>query len=276
MNTTTDLERRSTLTELCRAWQDTEQEIKTAFEAIARAEARLAAVFDGGSNAFSVQEHHGYIDWKNPAHCLERLQRQAWRAITNRLELRPLMSLAQIKELDAQIETGTGLPPIRYEDLLATVEALHSRRGEFLREKVHECYRWLRPDCWNANRKSYYEPYKTNAKSFAAGVGEKVIIVYGVERAYGRGYRVNYHKRDHLRALDQVFHLLDGKPQPTSYQGALADAIDQQTKQNDTNTAETDYFRAICYKNQNLHLEFKRKDLLDQFNAIAGGFNLNA
>lgn len=33
---------------------------------------------------------------------------------------------------------------------------------------------------------------------------------------------------------------------------------------------ETEYFKFKCYKNGNLHLEFKRSDLVDTLNQIAG------
>lgn len=37
---------------------------------------------------------------------------------------------------------------------------------------------------------------------------------------------------------------------------------------------ETEYFRFKCYHNGNLHLEFKRPDLVQKINAIVGGLTL--
>ena|SRR5439155_23407886 len=37
---------------------------------------------------------------------------------------------------------------------------------------------------------------------------------------------------------------------------------------------ETDYFRFKCFRNRNLHLEFKRLDLVAKLNAVAGGMRL--
>lgn len=272
--TPTDVARRTTLSELCRAWTTTEREITVAFKLIARAEKRLEDVFQGGNHSFSVQEYNHGMNWKEPKEATERLRRQVWRVIAERMALRQNMSLAQAKELDRQIETGEGLPPIRYADVLATVETLLSRRGEFLEAKVHECYRWLRPDCWSGTGRYGYVPLATNRKSFEAGVGVKVIISYGCTRSYRGGFEANYNRRDELRALDQVFHLLDGQPQPTTHNGALCDAIATQTKSGQPD-ADTPYFHARCHGNGNLHLTFKRRDLLDRFNAIAGGRNLN-
>lgn len=280
--TPTGLTQRTTLSELCRAWNRSERELKAAFKLLRRAESRLEDVFGGSDrHRFTIQCYkHTHLEFDRPEIALSRLHRQAWAVIAERLELRTVMSLKQIAELDGQIEHGKDLPPIRYADLLATVESLLNRRGEFLREKVHECYRWLRPEHWNADRsgKQYYHaPYVTNAKSFTAGVGRKVIISYGCERGYSQtaSYTIAYSKRDQLRALDQVFHLLDGKEQPRTFNGELIDAVALQTK-NGGSEAETDYFRVKCFRNQNIHLEFKRGDLLDKFNLIAAGKNLNA
>jgi hypothetical protein len=137
-----------------------------------------------------------------------------------------------------------------------------------LEEKVHEVYQWLRPSRWENGE------LKTNQASFAAGVGRKVILRWCLSRCYGgTHYSVEYSRRDHLRALDAVFHLLDGKQQPNSYNGELCDAIEQQTKDG-KNSFQTQYFDGRCFSNRNLHLEFRRSDLLDKFNAIAGGFRL--
>lgn len=277
--TPTDVARQNTITDLCRAWNRSEAEVKAAFKLIARAEARLTEVFKGGDrHHFKVQSYnHTSLDWTKPDEATERLRRQAWAVIAERLELRACMSLAKIAELDRQIETGEGLPPIRYADVVATVETLMNRREEFMRDKVHECYRWLRPDCWSGNRHRYgHTPYATNRKSFDAGVGEKVIIAYGCERGYARNaaYSIAYSKRDQMRALDQVFHLLDGAEQARTYNGELCDAVATQTVNGNT-VAETTYFQVKCFANQNIHLRFKRLDLLDRFNLIAAGKNLN-
>ena len=104
----------------------------------------------------------------------------------------------------------------------------------------------------------------------------RLILTYAVEHSYRHdgGFSVRYHKRDELRALDQVFHMMDGKPQPESYEGGICDAVNRTTGQE--NRWESDYFKGRAFKNGNLHLEFKRQDLVDRFNAVAGGARLTA
>lgn len=74
-----------------------------------------------------------------------------------------------------------------------------------------------------------------------------------------------------LRALENVFTALDGKGSITkTHNGEIIDAINRSTD----GTGETDYFRFRACRNRNLHLEFKRLDLLARLNQIAGGARL--
>jgi hypothetical protein len=71
-----------------------------------------------------------------------------------------------------------------------------------------------------------------------------------------------------------VFTALDGKGMIAkgSWQSKLADAIN--TTPVSVGRGETDYFRFKCYRNRNLHLEFKRPDLVERLNQMAGGMRL--
>lgn len=261
--------KRTTLTELCAAWAQSEAQIKQAFKDITEAQERLTAFFDGGYRNFTVESHRQSVDFAKPEPSIKNLQKQVWAALIERLELRKILSLKRISEMDKQIETGEGLPEITLQNVQAILESNLNNAGQFLQEKVIECYEMLRPCGWSLS------DYKTNQKSAAAGVGHKVIMTWAVRRSYGGGFEVSYGRhRDELRALDQVFHLLDGAAQSRDYNGPLVDAISKQTT-SDKNTFETVYFRGRCFQNQNLHLEFKRADLVDRFNAIAGGMRIN-
>jgi len=261
--------KRTTLSELCKVWASSEREIRAAFLLISEAEARLDAVFGGDSRNLSVQSFGGYVNFKEPDDALQNLKRQVWGALADRMELRTMMSLSRVRELDEQIKTGEGLPPMDYASVLATLITVMDKRDDFLREKVLECYQWLRPAGWHRT------DYKTNQKSHAAGVGKKVILTYACSRSYQRNsaFEISYGSRDRFRAIDQVFHLLDGKEQPRSHNGELCDAVVAQTS-GTKNTFETEYFRGRCFANQNVHLEFRREDLVGQFNLLAGGANL--
>jgi hypothetical protein len=69
-----------------------------------------------------------------------------------------------------------------------------------------------------------------------------------------------------------VFHALDGNGTIKTHRGPLIDAIEAAKD----GTGETDYFRFRCFRNRNLHLEFKRLDLVAKLNTVAGGMRLRA
>jgi hypothetical protein len=127
---------------------------------------------------------------------------------------------------------------------------------QFLEEAAVEVYRNLRPPAWNR--------HKTNS---AFKVGRKAILCHRVQRAYRSGsFRVNYYYQDELRALDNVMHMLDGTGLSAYRDGDLCRAIEAA----EDGAGETELFRFKCFLNGNLHLEFKRMDLVDRLNEIGG------
>src|SRR5438874_1244611 len=82
--------------------------------------------------------------------------------------------------------------------------------------------------------------------------------------------RMDHYREQHIRAIDNVFHALDGNGTIKTHRGPLIDAIEAAKD----GTGETDYFRFRCFRNRNLHLEFRRLDLVAKLNAVAGGMRL--
>lgn len=273
----TAVARRNSITELCAAFEQSADEVKTAFALIVSAQDRLTHFFGDESASYrfrilSESRHSRHPDPTDSGATIKELSREVWAALVQRLELRKMMSLKRIAELDKQLESGEDLPELTASNVLAMLETTLNSAGQMLEEKVLECYEMLRPCGWSL------KDYKTNQKSAEAGVGQKVIMTWAVRRSYSNkgNFEAQYGgTRDKLRALDQVFHLLDGKPQANgSWAGELCDAIREQTG-NGKNSFETQYFRGRCFANNNLHLEFKRDDLVGKFNLIAGGSRLN-
>ena len=88
-----------------------------------------------------------------------------------------------------------------------------------------------------------------------------------MEKAWsGTKFRVSYHYENQLRALDNVFHMLDGKPLSTYRNGDLINAINESER----GAGETEYFRYKSFLNNNLHLEFRRMDLVQRLNEVGG------
>lgn len=193
-------------------------------------------------------------------HLLKEMKKDAWRILIDRMELRRVLSIKRAAELDKQLETGEGLPDIEENQITAMLEGTLNNVPQLIEEAVKEVFDWLRP---------HRSEYKTNSEF---EVGKRVIIRYGVSGTWSKTWHTEYNREQNIRALDNVFHALDGQGTVKSNRGPLVDAINACEKGVDT--GETTYFRFKCFHNQNLHLEFKRLNLVAKLNQVAGGMRL--
>lgn len=259
----TDIARRETLAELVGAWQKSMEEIAQAYQLLEAAQGRLRRVMGHGTNYhFTVNDHNQYerTGTKAIEAARQTLKKDAWGALVDRLELRRLLSIKRREELDEQIQKGKDLPDITEANILAMFEQQAANVETYLEEAVREVFEYLRP------RRS---GYKTNSEF---EIGKRVVLSYAVERGWTRGaFRVHHRRADYINAIDRVFSLLDGKGGTgRTHHGPLYDAITD----SQNGTGETEYFKFKCFKNQNLHVEFKRLDLVARLNAVAGGARL--
>lgn len=114
METSTDLVRKSTVKEMVEAWQVAEATVRRTFAELVAAEEALSRVFSyERSNRIKIDATNGsyYDDFSNPKRALDRMQRQAWSYIVDRLEMRRVMSVARYKELHNELDRGQ-LPAI--------------------------------------------------------------------------------------------------------------------------------------------------------------------
>lgn len=195
-----------------------------------------------------------------------KLRREAWNVLIDQLGVRKILSVQRAEELDKQLYDWKDVPEITVQNVFDTMNALVGQSKEFLNEAVQEVYKFLRPASY-----SHKSSYKTNMKNGRWELGNKVIIHYAVNHGWGVGkYRVNPYFEKNVVSIDKVFHALDSKGVPEGYLSPLVDAINT----NPTGVGETDYYKFKCYQNQNLHLQFKRMDLVARLNQIAGGATL--
>ena len=258
----TDLIPYRTITDLVETWRDTEEVIRTSFKMLDNASNNMCRVFED-SYIFNLQpdRHHGY---KHPDVLISSLKVDVWRRLIDKMELKRLLSVKRAEELDKALSTGklpdgSPLPDITEKGVFDLLRSFAMNVDKFIEDAVKEVFDFLRPRWGNQ--------YKTNDKFV---VGKRVIIPRTVERLWkSDDFRVSYHRQSQIRALDNVFHLLDGKGPVKSHYGPLYEAVE-------TGPYETEYFSFKCFKNGNLHLTFKRLDLVEKLNKIAGGMNLKS
>ena len=83
---------------------------------------------------------------------------------------------------------------------------------------------------------------------------------------------LDYRSEKDLISMENTFRLLDGKG-VCKYPGDLATKIKDAIKR-DRWECENEYFEARWYKKGSLHIRFKRLDLVERLNALAGGNRL--
>lgn len=257
-----ELAKRLTVTDLVAAYEAAERDIRESFDRIEAATERLNTAFClSGSGLIQVTDRHGRVNFERPVQTLEHVRRQLWRQLVERLELRRMMSVKAWEQLQRQINDGE-CPPIDLETVTGMVQQFQRQLPSMLEDAICEVFEWLRPRGSQYKSNSEYE------------VPRKVVLGYVVERDWATHWHVNYHYEANLTALENVFSALDGKGQITkSHYSAISTAIKEIPK-TEPCIGETPYFRFKGFKNRNMHLEFKREDLLARFNQIAGGARL--
>lgn len=253
----------STVDAMVEAYEQSTTEVREAFELLERAQTRLTAAFHDAWRFRVNDRNHVHHDVGKAAadESLHKIHKAAVQAIITKLGIRPTLSEKRWLDLQKQISDGKDLPPITADGIRAMVEGIAGNLSTYFNEAVDEVFEFLRPRGWTRD-------YKTNSQF---EIGRRVIL-HCLESSYGPGkFRPSYYSQQNLTALDNVFHFLDGKKRPEgSHYGKLGEAIIASKD----GKGETEYFRFKCFQNGNLHLEFKRLDLLRALNTTAGGNRL--
>lgn len=268
MRDDTKVTKRETITRMVEVYQQEHDQVKRAYQNLCAAEKKLETVFGQEYADFKTFPDNSSASMREAGFVLRKLKCKAWRAIVNRLQVRKLMSVKRWAELDKKLDNHKQMPKITIQavsDLMATYE---QNAMTFLEEAIREVYDDLRPhDGYRGSQ------YKTNQKNAKYEIGSNIIMTSMVHiRHFGENtsFTIDYDDEQKLISLDWVFAHLAGFKIAEGYKSPLVDAINTA----DTGIVETDFFKAKCYINGNLHLEFKRLDLLKKFNAVAGGANI--
>lgn len=265
-----DLTQHRSAMELVRVWQEASKRIERAFAEVVAAEDMLIDHFSRDAREtlrfrgldMRICQRDVYFD--DPARTLKRLRHGVWDRIIDQAGVRQFMSVRAAGELDRQIRDQL-MPEITEETVRDFAASLRGQIGELHAEAVREVFEFLRPRTWTR--------LKTN-KSNEWQLTEKVVLEGWLEdtRHYFTGYHLHHHYHQHATALENVLRSLDGKGMvQKTHHSDLMQAI----KASETRGAgETEYLAFKCFRNRNLHLRFKRPDLVRRLNQIAGGKRL--
>jgi predicted RNA methylase len=222
----------------------------------------------------------------DPADIAREMKRSAWKCLIDKLGIEKVLSCKKREEMRETLcrnyrpkygkheDKIDKFPEISPETILQVLSGYASSADDFLSESVGEVYEKLKPGNW--------DEYKTNEKN-RWKLSCKVIIPYGCSWCkITKSFDTAYSKSDLYQSLDKIFHLLDGRGLNQTYLGELMNAIHSARKTGQGESGYTVrnsageiidqglYFRFKLCKNNNVHLEILRPDLVAQFNALAG------
>jgi NAD-dependent DNA ligase len=264
MYTETGIMQRKTVAEMVESYNSAIAKVANAYTLLETAQLELESVFGKHYGDFSTIDrdmYHSNSSKENIAKMIFKIKKSAWKRIIEQLGIKKVLSIKRAEEFDKKLDEGKDLPEITDTNILSMMESLVEQSKDYATEAVKEVFEFLRPGAHDYNK------LKTNAKYAKYELGKKVILSWCVEHAYSKPFRVHYGQTENkLVALDRVFGVLDGKPWNDSYKSPLVDAINT----SETGSGETEYFKFRACHNGNLHLEFKRMDLVQKMNQIAG------
>lgn len=244
------------------AYQFAMAKIVRAYRDLEDAKQQLNSAF-GQSAYMEAIDHYSRQEGEEAAKNIQKINtKKAWRVFIGLLGVDKFLSLERRKRLEDKIESGD-LPEITLDNVTQELFGIIESARELEKEAVLEVANLLSP----ARKKILQGKYVTNDKNAHYAVGSKVILQYYVyNNLWGCSYvSVLPAEKPSILAIDRVFHLLDGAGVLRGYNGELCDAIEGSQDGN----GETDYFTFRACKNGNLHLGFKRMDIVEKINMIA-------
>lgn len=181
------------------------------------------------------------------AECIQDIDRSFWRTAFEKTGFMQLLDAASRKRLDDEMHKN---PPVfDLGNIQTTFLSLAQNADKMFSDGIVNVFRSLSGD------------YRTND---AFKVGRKVVMSGMMQHRYSGGLEFRYGRSDdQINDIDRVIKTLDGKQhQPRELSSAMVGKFQKRE------IYEDDYYRAKAYKNSNLHLEFKRGDLVDKINLI--------
>ena len=235
------------------------EKVKTAYGLLREAQNLLKSVSKYG--CYVLPQGHGSLSGWDMDNVLKKIKADAWRGLFERTQAQKFMTTKRCQEFERSLEKPEALPEISVKSVQDFVDNLIKAAPDMLLEFITETFNWLKPGVWSIKK------YKTNEKA-KYELQEKVIKETIFEERYGGISNLKWGYGSTITSMDAAFSLLDGQGIPKNGSSALS-AIETAC-QNKKMQAENDYFKFKWFKNGNCHIIFKRLDLVQKMNKIAG------
>lgn len=177
------------------------------------------------------------------------VDRAVWNHLIYSTGMEALMDHTARQQFRNQLEAEP--PEVTVDNCFATIHTLLGSADQIFRRGIAEVFSKL------DRRFRTHDGFK---------FGNKVILTNAVNN-FGswNHYR---HTNELLRDVERTFHILDGKPVP-EYTGSFVAKVSGAMRWDDIAcVVEDDYFKARVFQNCNMHLWFKRADLVEKVNKM--------
>ena len=274
MSDVKDLISPQTIETMVATYQITEVEVREAYEILDKSRQRLFSVFGDKEmyHNFSLVSNEYSSYERTAGKAMKRVREEIWKSIIIRLGIKEFLTVKRAMEIDHMIERDE-MGEISIEHIFSIIQQIGASANELAKEAIREAYDFLKEGARTASAYELRRTLKTNIKNGRFDIKDKIILEKVENNSYDRyphdSWELIYGQGpEKVRVIDKVFHLLDGKPFPTSYRSPLVDALNVAGKNNLQPEVTTAYFYCKGYKNGNLHIKFLRMDLVAKLNAF--------
>ncbi|KAE8758410.1 DUF4942 domain-containing protein [Paraburkholderia madseniana] len=263
MDTTTDLVKSVSITNLANQRVAVVERVRAALDLLTEAE-QLARAAHLGFPRLVVDDNYGCRGRSTitgeyakrdeaEAAIVSVIDTRGWSYLLSESGLRTFMDARAREQWNKQLAEGD-VPELTAANIEATFAQLYGSRGDMFERGVLQCFRRL---SWD---------YRTN-QPFK--FGKRIIVKYLLSQG-----STNHRVTDELDDLIRVFCVLDGKPEPDHRHGAYC--FISEARQARQTQAENAYFHLRWFANGNGHVTFKRPELVEKMNLILAKHYPNA
>ncbi len=169
-----------------------------------------------------------------------------WGKLMDESGMKTFMNSTAREKWESKLSNIIDIPTFNKENIYATFKNLHSNRLEMMEDGLIETFRTL---SWN---------YKTNTP---VKIGKRIII---------KNYFATYCTRvsDKLDDLLRIMMVIDKKPEKDHREAPKAKYLYSSQSHSLNYDYVDEYIECKKYSNGNLHVKFKRIDIVDQMNLI--------
>jgi len=185
-------------------------------------------------------------------HTVSEIDARLWRDAFDKTNFLLLMDEEAKRRFFEDVEKKA--PPFTMENIRSTFLTLSQEADAMFVRGLVNVFRRLSKD----HRTNTNSPFKVN---------DRAILPYMVSLRFRGGLEVNYRSSERLNDLDRVFKVLAGaRHQPRVLEHAInaVFVVD--------NRYEDDFYEIRGFRNGNMHLRFKRADLLEKANRLIGEY----